>query len=199
MSRFRFGCSRSGDNGADFDYWIRMKRILFLYATTDGHTRKICDRMRTLVQRQGNHGTLIAVADAEGIDLGRFDRIVVGGSIRYGHHDRLLMRWLARHKAVLDQMPNSFFSVNLVARKEEKRSPHTNPYLRKFLRKSAWHPQIAEVFAGRLDYPSYQPFDRFMIRLIMRMTGGPTDPTTVAEFTDWDRVQEFCERVCGER
>jgi menaquinone-dependent protoporphyrinogen oxidase len=33
--------------------------------------------------------------------------------------------------------------------------------------------------------------DRTMIRFIMWMTKGPTDPTAVVEFTDWSRVEAF--------
>ena len=50
---------------------------------------------------------------------------------------------------------------------------------------------VLAVFAGKLDYPSYGFFDRFMIRLIMRMTHGPTDPKAVIEFTDWQQVEAF--------
>ena len=38
-------------------------------------------------------------------------------------------------------------------------------------------------------------FDRTMIRLIMWMTKGPTDPTLTVEFTDWDKVDEFARMV----
>jgi menaquinone-dependent protoporphyrinogen oxidase len=84
-----------------------------------------------------------------------------------------------------------------VARKSEKSDPETNPYLQKFLRQIAWRPGKLAVFAGKLDYPSYRPFDRFMIRLIMLITKGPTDPATVVEFTDWNKVEAFG-RVIGE-
>jgi menaquinone-dependent protoporphyrinogen oxidase len=47
------------------------------------------------------------------------------------------------------------------------------------------------VFAGKLDYPRYRWFDRQMIRLIMALTGGPTDPTTVVDYTDWAAVDGF--------
>ena len=30
-----------------------------------------------------------------------------------------------------------------------------------------------------------------MIRFIMLMTKGPTDPTAVVEFTDWQQVEAF--------
>ena len=58
---------------------------------------------------------------------------------------------------------NAFFSVNVVARKPEKSDPETNPYLQKFLRQIAWRPGRPAVFAGKLDYPRYRAFDRFMI------------------------------------
>jgi menaquinone-dependent protoporphyrinogen oxidase len=78
-----------------------------------------------------------------------------------------------------------------VARKPEKRRPEANPYLQKFLMQIAWQPKELAVFAGKIDYPSYGPLDRLMIRLIMWMTKGPTDPTTVVEFTDWQQVEAF--------
>lgn len=79
----------------------------------------------------------------------------------------------------------------VVARKPGKDQPHTNPYCRKFLRQIAWKPKAAAVFAGKIDYPKYGPLDRFMIRLIMWMTKGPTDPAAVVDFTDWRRVEDF--------
>ncbi|MEI7538802.1 MAG: flavodoxin domain-containing protein, partial [Comamonadaceae bacterium] len=47
------------------------------------------------------------------------------------------------------------------------------------------------VFAGKLDYPRYRFIDRQMIRFIMLITKGPTDPSVVVEFTDWQAVEEF--------
>ena len=61
----------------------------------------------------------------------------------------------------------------------------------------AWKPQLCAVFAGKLDYPRYGFFDRQMIRLIMWMTKGPTDPKAVVEFTDWAKVEAFGQAVCA--
>jgi len=36
-----------------------------------------------------------------------------------------------------------------------------------------------------------------MIRLIMWMTKGPTDPTSTIEFTDWDKVDEFGRKIAS--
>jgi menaquinone-dependent protoporphyrinogen oxidase len=144
---------------------------------------------------QGDDVTVAPLAQADGLDLSAFDKIVIGASIRYGKHQPAVAQFIARHQALLESRPNAFFSVNIVARKPEKNQPGTNPYLIKFLRRISWKPKLLAVFAGRLDYPSYGVFDRFMIRLIMRMTHGPTDPTAVIEFTDWAQVQAFGRQV----
>jgi menaquinone-dependent protoporphyrinogen oxidase len=172
-----------------------MSRILVVYSTTDGHTRHICERLQQVMAGQGDAVTVVALAQADGLDLAGFDKIVIGASIRYGKHQPQVASFIARHQALLESRPNAFFSVNIVARKPEKNQPDTNPYLVKFLRQISWKPKLLAVFAGRLDYPSYGAFDRFMIRLIMRLTHGPTDPKAVIEFTDWQQVDAFGRQV----
>jgi menaquinone-dependent protoporphyrinogen oxidase len=51
------------------------------------------------------------------------------------------------------------------------------------------------VFGGDLDYPRYGAMDRNIIRFIMWITGGPTDPRTQVEYTNWDEVRRFAARV----
>ena len=45
----------------------------------------------------------------------------------------------------------------------------------KFLKSITWKPDIVDVFAGRLDYPSLNFWDKQIIRLIMYITKGPID------------------------
>ena len=125
------------------------------------------------------------------MDLEPFDKIILGASIRYGKHHKQVYRFIKRNEHILDSKPNAFFSVNVVARKPEKNQPETNPYLKKFLRQISWQPKELAVFAGKIDYQRYHFLDRQMIRLIMWMTKGPTDPETVVEFTDWKQVENF--------
>jgi menaquinone-dependent protoporphyrinogen oxidase len=96
---------------------------------------------------------------------------------------------------MLESRPNGFFSVNLVARKPAKNKPETNPYVQAFLSKSPWQPHLVGVFAGDLNYPRYGAVDRNIIRFIMWLTKGPTDPKTSIEYTDWDEVRRFAEKI----
>lgn len=170
--------------------------ILIAYSTTDGHTRKICLRLKAVIEARGHVVTVNNIAEEPAMDIAPYDRIVIGASIRYGKHARHVHEFVNRNRALLNAKPNVFFSVNLVARKPEKGSPETNPYLQKFLRRSAWQPGHTEVFAGKIDYPSYNFTDRKIIQFIMWLTKGPTDPGTVAEYTDWARVERLGGLVC---
>ena len=168
-----------------------MSRILIIYSTTDGHTRKICRRLCQVVEQLDHQITLISIDNESNVDLGSFDKIILGASIRYGKHHKKVYEFIKRNKQLLDSKPNAFFSVNVVARKPEKNQPETNPYLRKFLKQISWQPKELAVFAGKIDYKKYRFLDRQIIRLIMWMTRGPTDPDTVVEFTNWKQVETF--------
>ncbi|MGB5441512.1 MAG: menaquinone-dependent protoporphyrinogen IX dehydrogenase [Gammaproteobacteria bacterium] len=168
-----------------------MAKILIIYSTTDGHTREICQRLKQVIEQQAHRVTLISIDDEPGLDIRQFDKIVIGASIRYGKHSKKVYKFINSNEQILDKMPNAFFSVNVVARKPDKNEPGTNPYLKKFLNQISWRPKKLAVFAGKIDYPSYHFWDRQMIRLIMWMTKGPTDPEAVVEFTDWKQVESF--------
>lgn len=168
-----------------------MSSILIIYSTTDGHTLKISRRLQQVIEQQNHQVKVVSLNDGPDIDLTHFDKIVVGASIRYGKHSSHVYQFVKTNKNILDSKPNAFFSVNVVARKPEKRQPDTNPYLKKFLKQISWKPRQLAVFAGKINYPKYNFWDRSIIRLIMWITNGPTDPNTVKEFTDWKQVEDF--------
>ena len=168
-----------------------MANIIIIYSTTDGHTLEICNRLQQVLEKQNNRVTLISINDEPAIDLASFDKIVIGASIRYGKHDVKVYQFIKRYLQILETKPNAFFSVNLVARKPAKNQPETNPYLKKFLFQIPWKPKKLAVFAGKVDYQKYSFWDRFMIRMIMWITNGPTDPNSIIEFTNWDQVEDF--------
>jgi menaquinone-dependent protoporphyrinogen oxidase len=168
-----------------------MARFLIAYSTTDGHTRRICERLRAVIEPLGHGVQVKPIAACDAADIEACDAAVIGASIRYGKHKPEVAQFITRHRAALDARPNALFTVNVVARKPGKDVPEGNPYLRKLLRMIPLQPKRLAVFAGRIDYPSLRPMDRLIIRFIMWITRGPTDPTAVVEFTDWSRVEAF--------
>ena len=173
-------------------------RILVAYSTTDGHTRRICERLRAVIEAQGHEVSLASVSELTGADLAEFGQIVIGASVRYGRHSRQFVDFIQRNAGVLNSRPGAFFSVSVSARKAKNRRPQTNSYIRAFLKQVAWRPQQLRVFAGKIDYPRYGFLDRTIIRLAMRLTGGPAGRDAVVNFTDWNRVDEFG-RIIGQK
>ena len=171
-----------------------MKKTAVIYSSTDGHTVKICEKIIEIIKHDSTV-SLSSIEEADSLDLESFDFILVGASIRYGNHKANLFSFIKNNLESLNKKDTAFFNVNAVARKEDKNTPATNPYLIKFLKKVAWKPTLLEVFAGKISYPKYHFFDKHMIRFIMWMSKGPTDPSKVFEFTDWKKVESFGKKV----
>jgi menaquinone-dependent protoporphyrinogen oxidase len=168
-----------------------MHQNLIIYSSTDGQTIKICERIMSII----GDCKIVSIDEAKNENLSKYEKVIVGASIRYGKHKPELYEYISENCDHLIDINASFFSVNVVARKPEKNTPLTNPYVQKFLSISQWHPSLIGVFAGRIDYPRYGVLDKFMIRLIMWITKGPTDTKNVYEFTNWDDVDSFAKKI----
>ena len=171
-----------------------MKSTLIIYSSTDGQTKNICSRIGDFVSDDALL-KILSLSEATKADIEKYDQIIIGASIRYGKHKKELFKFIDINLDEITKKDNAFFSVNVVARKPEKNSPETNPYMQKFLLKSSWVPQKLAVFAGKIDYPKYNFVDKQMIRFIMWITKGPTNIKNTYEFTDWNKVDSFAKEL----
>ncbi|MFD1314025.1 menaquinone-dependent protoporphyrinogen IX dehydrogenase [Namhaeicola litoreus] len=171
-------------------------RTALIYASVDGQTKKISDHLKKVLQKNQQDIEMYSI-DQFHEDVLKFDRIIIGSSIRYGIHHKDIIAFIEEQKKKLAKIKTAFFSVNLVARKPEKKSAETNPYVIKYFKSTDWRPDQVDVFAGMLDYKKYTFFDRIMIQFIMWMTKGPTNPETKIEYTNWDDVDQFGQKLCN--
>ena len=171
-----------------------MSGSLIIYSSTDGQTKTICEKIKSF-SKNSESVKLISLEEASNFNLQSYEDIIIGASIRYGKHSKNLYKFISSNKETLEKKRSAFFSVNVVARKPEKNTPETNPYMKKFLKISNWKPNKLGVFAGKVNYPNYGFFDKYIIRLIMFITKGPTDTTKSFEFTDWSKVEDFAKEL----
>ena len=171
-----------------------MQKAVMIYSTTDGQTKRICEFLVQKLKAKIDID-LFSIDDIDQIELNFYDKVIIGASIRYGKHSPKLFKFIEENIQILKEKFTAFFSVNVVARKEGKNTPDTNPYMKKFLQLTNWQPNLLGVFAGKIDYPSYKFTDKQMIRLIMFITKGPTDTSGTFEFTNWKSVEEFSDRL----
>lgn len=167
--------------------------VLVLYMSRGGHTARIARRICAGAVEAGARADHMDLVEAthEGVDWDSYGVRVLGAPVLYGTYDRSVFEFAARHRAHLEGAPNSFFNVSVVARSPEKATVEGNRYMQKFLALSPWRPQDLKVIAGKVDYPAWRWHERLMIQLIMKYTNGPTDPTSVIDYTDWADVAAY--------
>lgn len=164
-----------------------MKRSLITYSTVDGQTKIISEKIAAFA----SHSETDVLPISDQINLDNYETIIIGASIRYGKYRKEVYSFIEDNIQTLKMKENAFFSVNVVARKPEKSTPDTNPYLKKFLSNIKWVPKNLGVFAGKIEYPKYKFIDKYAIKFIMWITKGPTDTSKTYEFTDWKAVEDF--------
>ena len=169
-------------------------KILILYSSIDGHTKKICSFISSKL-KQNHIIEMNEINNDEDFKFYFYDFIIVGASIRYGTYRKSFLKFISDNHTELQNSKTAFFSVNIVARKKEKSSIKTNPYIKKFYRLSKWKPNIVQVFAGKLDYSKYNFFNKNIIKFIMWITNGPTQTDIVVEFTNWNKVEKFANKI----
>ena len=55
--------------------------LLIIYSSTDGHTKIICEKIRNNL-KNSSHVELVSLEHASNLDLSKFNKIVIGASIR---------------------------------------------------------------------------------------------------------------------
>lgn len=161
-----------------------------IFATKDGQTLKIAERMAAQWQRQNLPYALhdMAHASPDPTAWPTHTPVVVMAPIRHGHPLPQVEAFLKKHKKTLNNHKLILISINLTSRKPEKNSPQTNAYYKKWVKRHRLKPVFGAVLAGRLEYRLYRTWEKWMIRFIMFLTGGPTDFKAVVDFTPWDQV-----------
>jgi menaquinone-dependent protoporphyrinogen oxidase len=180
---------------------VRDDAIAIYYATRDGQARRIAEH---IWRRLNGAGMLAAPRNLlpalpVSAELAQAALIVLVAAVRYGKHLPETDRFLSVYSALPAPPPLALASVNLSARKPGKTTGSGNTYLRKTIARHRLMPAVAVAFAGRLDYRRYSWRDRQIIRFIMLLTGGPTDPETSIEYTSWNAVDEFADEIAALR
>jgi menaquinone-dependent protoporphyrinogen oxidase len=161
--------------------------LLLLYASSEGQTERIANRIADQMRELGCRVHLTDLRDApRSLSPADFDIAIVAGSIHLGNYRRDLLRWIRRYRDELRSRPAAFLSVSLTA---SQTGDHDREILAEYIdimiRKTGWHPPAVHHVAGALRYTKYGPLKRWFMSRIARERGHPTDTSRDHEFTDW--------------
>jgi menaquinone-dependent protoporphyrinogen oxidase len=188
-----------------------MKPLLVLYATREGHTRRIAEHVVATAAKHGVQAlSRDLTATAGDIAFGSFSGIVMAGPIHAGKHSRELLRFVKHRREALSQVPTLLLTVCLAQAGVE--AGNTDPAKRTsaehavqaliddFSAQTGFHPTRAKAIAGALPYTQYNFFIRWVMRRIVAAEGGDTDTSRDYVYTDWSSlgrlIEEFL-RSCG--
>ncbi len=166
-------------------------KILIIYGTTEGQTRKIARFMEDSLQDDG-HKVAIADASDEPPAPDGYDAILIGGSMHIGKYQSAVTHYITQHVAKLNKMPGAFFSVCLaIASDLNDEHREADKIKNDFLDKVGWKPTMSTQIAGALKYTQYDFFKRLIMKMISKKEGRTTDTSQDYEYTNWDEVNKF--------
>lgn len=178
-----------------------MSDVPVFYATTDGHTRRIAER---LVGRLRHHGISsdaidIATDAADRVNWPELRGAVVCASLRMGRHQGAARDLVTTHRDALSGVPSLFVSVSCsAASKNPGEREAARDVAARFLVETGWTPWRFACVAGALAYTRYNVFVRWFMRRIAAKEGGPTDTTRDHDLTDWLAVDRLADDLADQ-
>ncbi len=169
-------------------------RILIVYGTTEGQTRKIAAFLAHRFTDEAHEVRLADAADLPpALDPAAYDAILVAARVHAGKYPRTILRFVRRNRAILASRPSGFVSVSLFAAIDtDKSRARIGRYVERFARKSGWKPARVHQAAGGRPYTRYGAFGRWLLgRIDGKAWGRRVDTSFDHEYTDWGELGRF--------
>jgi len=170
-------------------------KLLIVYSTTEGQTKKICEYLRDEAKRSGHDVTLMNAAETY-LHPENFDAVIIGASVHAEKYQDSIKDYVQEYNKDLNNVHGAFISVSLTAASNEPESwNELEQNTEDFLNETDWHPAYIEQVAGALRYSEYNFFKKFIMRMIAQKSGGGTDTSQDYEYTDWDQVSRILKKL----
>jgi len=177
-----------------------VKRVLILYATRYGQTRKIASTIAGHLQDRNVSVQLVNAQELAATgepDVGAFDLLVFGASMHAGGLEPEVVGFVNRHVDQISRKPRSFFLVLLSA--AVKDPALRADWLEDARNKMSGQLQVGfedvEMIAGALTYTKYARPIKWVMKRIATKAGEDTDTSRDYEYTKWDQVERYAERL----
>ena len=166
-------------------------KVLVAYASSEGQTRKIARWISDRIADSGHSVELASVADAAGIDFGRFDRVILAASIHVGHSQRAFTDFVSTEAKNMRGTQVLFLSISLAAAGHDAEDwTGLDRVLSDFCAATGWTPDKTEQIAGAYKPSQYDVFRRFVMRRIVAAKDPQAELDADKEYTDWQRLAE---------
>lgn len=165
-----------------------MARLLIVYGSAAGHTRRIAERIAGIAGAGGHTAEVAECAYAPDLAPGRYDAVAVAAPVYRHRHLAGVAPWVRRNLRPLRAMPNAFFSVSLAAALPDRAS-QAWACVDGFTRDTGWRPGMAWLVGGALPLTRCGPVRRLLLRWLARRQGIRLDTGVDPVLTDWAQLE----------
>ena len=178
-----------------------MSEVPVFYATSEGHTRSIAERVADRLRHHAFDSRAIAIVSEESSHLSwdSVRGVTIAASVHAGRHQAEARAFARLHAAPLSALPSMFISVSLAAASSNPDEVRAARELATgFVASTGWQPTTIGSVAGALAYTKYNWLIKRIIRRIARKEGGSTDMTRDHVYTDWEQVDALADGLAAE-
>jgi menaquinone-dependent protoporphyrinogen oxidase len=170
-----------------------MSRLLVLFGTTDGQTRKVAWAIGDVLETCGCSVDVLDARQSGGsITAESYDAVIVAASLHARGYQRVVERWVRRNAVALGRRPTAFISVCLGMLEQYPGTRHDlDTIVQTFQGRTRWRPDVVRLVGGALRYTRYGWLKKLMMKRIAAKAGGGTDTTRDYEYTDWKALDGF--------
>jgi menaquinone-dependent protoporphyrinogen oxidase len=178
-----------------------LKRVGVFFATREGHTQRIAERIAADLRTLGFDVDLLPVRHPLPFSLSNYSAAVLAASVHTGSHEKEMVQFVKNHRSELERITTAFLSVTLSEAGAEMRDKNpaehaqfvldVDTMLSNFFKETKWHPTLAKPVGGALLYTHYNFLLRLIMRRIAKKAGAATDTSRDYVYTDWVGLDNF--------
>ena len=163
-------------------------KVLIVYATTEGQTQKIAEKIAGQIRELGHDVDLVDLGHKrKGLNPDDFDAAIVAASVHQKTHQEEIEIFATASREILGTKRTMFLSVSLSAAFGEGHA-EAQACIAKFIAQTGWTPNISLPVAGALRNESYDYFQQQILEHEVLKNRNLGSLSRDHEFTDWEAL-----------
>ncbi len=173
-------------------------KILIVYGSTEGQTRKICLFALQHLSKAGHTVALCPADAADDLVFPGFDAVILAASVHAGRYQAPLVDFAEAHSTQLNKLKSLFLSVSLAAAGNVKEDwDGLAQIVNGFTSETRWTPNRVEHVAGAFRFSEYDFFKYWAMRWIESQKEPSATPGEDCEYTDWPALEKILDDWAG--
>ena len=160
------------------------RKMLVTYATRCGSTAEVAEAIAQEL-RQGEDVQVDVCTIAEVANLAPYEAVVIGSAIRVGNWLPEAVNFVKAHKAELEKIPTSYFTVCITMKEDNaKNRQEVFGYLKPV--RDILRPVEEGYFGGKIDADKLSLFERLMVWMVGEREG---------DFRNWTAIRGWANHL----